>query len=55
VFGGTAPASLSLLATAKKSGFETAVLVVAAGPFFQVKALSSQGEVIGVSKISKVP
>jgi Arylsulfotransferase (ASST) len=55
VYGGAAPASLSLLTTAAKSGFETAISVAAAGPYFQVKALGNQGQVLGISKITRLP
>jgi hypothetical protein len=55
VLGGPMPATLSLLATAKKAGFEAAVPVTSTGPFFQVKALNNQGEVIGVSRLTKLP
>jgi len=38
--------------SAAKSGFETSILVAnAAGPFFQVKALNADGDVIGVNTL----
>jgi hypothetical protein len=54
VLGGTSPASLSIITTAAKSGFETAISVAAAGPYFQVKALGNQGQVLGISKITRL-
>ena len=54
VYGGGNPDRLALLETVPRSGFETAVPVASAGPFFQVKALSVSGQVIGVSKVVKV-
>lgn len=54
ILSGISRGSLAALTTVKKSGFETATSVNAAGPFFQVKALNAQGEVIGVSKITRL-
>ena len=51
VFSGRNARSLLPTKTALKSGFETAISVTSAGPFFQVKALDAHGEVIGVSKV----
>lgn len=49
VFAGSDPNALSLVASAAKSGFETAIAVANNGPYFQVKALNGSGGVIGVS------
>jgi len=51
VFGGSNATSLSLLKTVARSGFETAVSVPIAGPYFQVKALNVDGQAIGQSGI----
>ncbi len=51
VFAGDSPKTLSLVTSVPKSGFETAIPVMVDGPFFQVKALNSSAEIIGVSKI----
>lgn len=51
VFAGRSPDGLTLVASAAKSGFETAIASPDGGPYFQVKALNSSGEVIGVSTI----
>ncbi len=37
-----------------RRGFETAINVRSIGPYFQVKALNSSGQVIGTSRITKV-
>lgn len=54
VFAGSKPKKLSLAGSAGKSGFETAIPVTKKGPYFQVRALNSSGEVIGESKIVKL-
>lgn len=54
VFSGSKPKKLSLIDSAEKSGFETAIPVTKKGPYFQVKALNSRGKVIGESKIIKL-
>lgn len=54
VFAGSDPSSLSLVASAAKSSFETAILVVSKGPYFQVKALDASGRVIGVSQVGQI-
>lgn len=51
VFAGKDPDKLSLIASAAKSGFETAIASANKGPYFQVKALNSSGKVIGISTI----
>lgn len=51
VYAGSKPKKLSLAGMQAKSGFETAIPVTKKGPYFQVKALNSSGEVIGESKI----
>ncbi|ARN83662.1 hypothetical protein B1812_14150 [Methylocystis bryophila] len=40
-----------LIKTATKTGFETAIPVTATTPYFQVKALNGQGQVIGTSSV----
>lgn len=50
--------SLTLVANAVKNGFETTINVSnvsSGGAFFQVKALNSRGQIIGVSKIIYKP
>lgn len=54
VFSGSKPKKLSLVGSAERSGFETAIPVNKKGPYFQVKALNSSGKVIGESKIVKL-
>lgn len=54
LFAGTKEKHLSLVATAPRSGFETAITTSNRGPYFQVKALNSSGKVIGVSKVFKL-
>ncbi len=51
VFAGSDPTALSLLGSAPKSGFETAIPLANTGPCFQVKALDSTNTVIGVSDV----
>lgn len=54
VFSGCKHKKLSLIASAKKSGFETAIPVSGKGPYFKVKALNACGKVIGKSKTVKL-
>lgn len=54
VFAGPKTKKLILVASSEKSGFETALPVNAAGPYFQVKALNALGQVIGESKVVKI-
>jgi hypothetical protein len=51
VLGGTSRAALSRVASAARSGFETAVKVPVGSRVFEVQALDSAGKVIGTSKI----
>ncbi len=51
VLSGRSPSTLSLVASAPKTDFETAIPVTSLGPYFQVQALNSLGQVIGVSKL----
>ncbi len=51
VYAGRYSDSLSLVGSATKNGFETAINVSNGWLFFQVKALNSQGQIIGTSKI----
>lgn len=53
VWAGCKPKKLSLVASVDKSGFETSLSVSQKGPYFQVKALNSHGQVIGESKITR--
>ena len=54
VFGGRNARALVPVTSAAKAGFETSILVAsAAGPFFQVKALNADGDVIGVSSVMR--
>jgi hypothetical protein len=52
VLAGSSPSSLAPVASAAKSGFETAVAVpkLAAGAYVSVQALDSTGAVIGASR-----
>lgn len=54
IFAGPKPKKLFLISSPIKSGFETATPVTQKGPYFQVKALNSSGQVIGESKIVKL-
>ncbi len=51
ILAGKNKGSLILVATAAKSGFETVIPLNNKGPYFQVKALNQNGQVIGFSKI----
>lgn len=53
VLAGSKPKHLSMAGSAIKSGFETTIPVSKKGPYFQVKALNTNGQVIGKSKIVK--
>lgn len=53
VWAGPKAKKLSLAGTVDKSGFESSLPVSAKGPYFQVKALDTNGRVIGESKIVK--
>lgn len=54
VLAGSKQKKLSLVSSAPKLGFETAILVNSKGPYFQVRALNASGQVIGSSKIIKL-
>ncbi len=54
VFAGSKSKKLSLVSSVAKSGFETSIPVTQKGPYFQVKALDVNGQVIGKSKIINV-
>ncbi len=51
VYAGNYSDRLTLVASAAKTGFETAINISKGWSFFQVKALNSQDQVIGTSKI----
>lgn len=51
VYAGNQPNILTLVSSANKNGFETAINVGSGWTFFQVKALDSKGKIIGVSMI----
>jgi len=53
VLVGKANDALAVVATAKKSGFETAIPFRAGGSYLAVQALNSEGKVIGVSRTIK--
>lgn len=53
VLAGTKPAALVHVATAAFAGFETAISVNTAGPYFAVAALDSSGQTLGRSKVVK--
>jgi hypothetical protein len=54
VLAGRKPKKLLQIASATKSGFETAIPVDNEGPYFQVRALNVDGQIIGKSKIIKL-
>ncbi len=56
VLGGATPSTLTPVATAARSGFETAVALAAgaAGPYLAVQALDASGAVLGSSAAVKV-
>lgn len=54
LFAGRSANNLSKVKTVGKDGFETVISVASCGPYFQVKALNCEGEVIGESEIVKV-
>lgn len=51
VFAGCTPDSLFLIKTVDKSGFETAIAVTCHSPYFQVKAVDADCEIIGISGV----
>lgn len=55
IFAGKSPSTLFKVATAARSGFETAIPVNDKGPYFQVKAVNSLGQIIGASKVVRAP
>lgn len=52
VFAGKSANHLCLIKCAEKKGFETAIPVNDEGPFFQVKALDGNCQVLGASKVT---
>lgn len=54
VWAGTKPKNLCLAATTVKTGFETIIPVCNPGPYYRVKALNANGNVIGKSKTIRV-
>jgi hypothetical protein len=55
VLGGATPESLSAVsADVSSTGFETLISVDSTGPFFQVQAIGSDGQVLGASLVNKV-
>jgi len=54
VFAGATAAALSLIKEASKTGFETAIPVTSRRPYFQVKALNSGQQIIGVSNVVRL-
>ena len=53
VLAGPTAAALTPVATAARTGFETAIPVPAAGPFFAVRARDAAGRVLGTSKAER--
>jgi hypothetical protein len=53
VLAGASPTALTPLVTAPKSGFQTTIQAHTAGPYVQVLALDSSGDVIGTSQAVK--
>lgn len=54
VFSGDNPTNLSLLTTAKKSGFETSITVDTQQPYFQVVAINAEGAELARSEVVKL-
>lgn len=54
VFAGSKRKKLALVSSVAKSGFETTIPTNVKGPYFQVRALNANGQVIGKSNIIKV-
>lgn len=54
VLGGSAPSKLSVVASAGKSAFETAIKLPAAQSYVEVRALDAHGHVLGTSSPVKV-
>lgn len=54
VYAGRHPNKLSKVKTAKKSGFETTIVVSNPGPYFRVVAINAMGIAIGKSKVVNV-
>ncbi len=53
LLAGALRASLSPVATAARTGFETAITTTAAGPFYEVQALDANGGVLSTSAIMR--
>lgn len=53
-YAGPCPDKLSKIKKVHKAGFETAINIHNAGPYFGVKALNAECKVIGVSKVVKL-
>jgi Arylsulfotransferase (ASST) len=53
ILAGPRPGSLSPVARAGRTGFETAVIIRRPGPYYQVKALNAAGRVLGASPVVK--
>jgi hypothetical protein len=53
VMSGKQPGRLAPASTEPRTGFETAITLSETGPYFQARALDRDGNVIGVSRISK--
>jgi hypothetical protein len=54
VLGGNSASALSRAGSQRRSGFETAITVNTAGPFFAVEAQDSQGRTLGQSATVQV-
>jgi Arylsulfotransferase (ASST) len=54
VFAGKTAATMKQIGTAKRAGFETAISVKNAGPYFAVEALSPKGQSMGKSAAVKL-
>jgi hypothetical protein len=53
VRGGSGPGAMRALASARRSGFETTILVPGHPRYLSVQALDAQGKVIGTSRLQK--
>ena len=53
VLAGRGPGSLVVAGHGRRTGFQTAITVASPGPYFQVRALSASGAVLGTSRVVK--
>ncbi len=53
MLAGANPAQLTTVATATRSGFETAIGVQSSAPDFAVQALNARGQALGISPVTR--